>query len=110
MKPVDTQFQFIPYDYYCPSVHSKLNKRICKKCNIYFATVKALTHHNKLMHKKKVSSGDALSKVVESNSKSQLEDSDDEEENKKTQLDVDNDTVPVIDNLEEWITCPWTEL
>lgn len=42
----------IPYDLYCPSIHNKLQSRICKDCGTYFASIVMLTAHTKAVHKR----------------------------------------------------------
>lgn len=32
-------FKEIPYDLYCPSVQNQMEKRICKKCNLYHSSI-----------------------------------------------------------------------
>ena len=45
----------VPYDLYLPSVQDKLEKRICKRCGKYHATLKSLSHHKKVCKRKKQS-------------------------------------------------------
>lgn len=37
----------IPYDLCCPSLQAKLLSRMCTKCKVYHATVRALKSHEK---------------------------------------------------------------
>lgn len=46
----EKKFKLIPYDLFCSSVRENLNERICKCCNLYFASVTLLRKH-KSMHK-----------------------------------------------------------
>ena len=43
-----SSFGDLPYDYYCPSVHKdgKLQKMVCKKWSVYFATQVAKRSHS----------------------------------------------------------------
>ena len=43
----------LPYDFFCPSIQSHLNERICTTCSIYFPSKKAVALHSKDVHKKK---------------------------------------------------------
>lgn len=43
-------FEVLPYDLFCPSVYEELNRRICTKCGIYFASIVMLNKH-KHIHK-----------------------------------------------------------
>jgi len=38
-------FSILPYDAFCPSIQSSLADRICKKCNVYFASQAMLKKH-----------------------------------------------------------------
>ena len=44
-------FKVLPYDLYCPSVHSQLLDRSCKICILYFAS-KVMLHKYMVVHKK----------------------------------------------------------
>jgi hypothetical protein len=41
-------FKELPYDLYCLSIQSVLLERICKKCNLYFASKVMLKKHQKV--------------------------------------------------------------
>lgn len=32
-------YKVVPYDLYCPSIQSSITERVCKICNIYFASI-----------------------------------------------------------------------
>lgn len=51
-------FKELPYDLYCLSIQSVLLERICKKCNLYFASKVMLKKH------KKVHKNDAVREVL----------------------------------------------
>jgi hypothetical protein len=38
-------FKMLPYDAYCPSVQAMINRRICKKCGLYHASLTSLKAH-----------------------------------------------------------------
>lgn len=42
---VASDFQVLPFDYYCSSVQDQLARRICKKCGLYFPSQVALKNH-----------------------------------------------------------------
>ena len=44
-------FKVLPYDLYCPSVHSQLLDRSCNICFLYFAS-KVMLHKHMVVHKK----------------------------------------------------------
>ncbi|XP_065667833.1 uncharacterized protein LOC124808903 isoform X1 [Hydra vulgaris] len=43
-------FKLPPYDLFCPSVQSSLSQRICKHCNLYFASQVMLKKHVSVTH------------------------------------------------------------
>lgn len=106
MKPVDEKLKFIPFDYYCPSVHTQISRRVCKECQMYFASIKSLTAHKKCMHKRK--KREIISRNItdsEFSEPEEFEHQDIEQENQEFGIDT---TLPVIRNIEEWISNPWT--
>lgn len=130
MKPEDTKLNFIPMDYYCPSLQNQLNRRICKKCNLYFASIKNVTNHNKLMHNKKNAdksliaceeseksdndttipiSSDNFLTASEEKQTTLLGDGNNLSDKETEQNESNNDSIPIIQNIENWITNPWTE-
>ena len=38
-------FMLLPYDAYCPSLHSLLPRRMCRKCGLYHASLTSLRDH-----------------------------------------------------------------
>lgn len=38
-------FKVLPYDAYCPSIQATINRRICKKCGLYHASLTSLKAH-----------------------------------------------------------------
>lgn len=47
LEPV-SDFQQLPFDFYCPSVRDHLADRICPECSFYIANLKSLRCHKKL--------------------------------------------------------------
>jgi hypothetical protein len=43
-----TGYQSVPFDAYCPSVQSVLMRRICKKCELYHASLSSLKAHTRM--------------------------------------------------------------
>lgn len=41
-------YKLLPYDAYCPSVQPVINRRICKKCGLYHASLSSLKMHQRL--------------------------------------------------------------
>lgn len=40
----------IPYDLYCPSVSSDIDRRVCLQCGTYFASITAADKHSESVH------------------------------------------------------------
>ena len=78
-------FDTLSYDLYCPSVHKngKLEKMLCRKCGVYFATQVAKRSH-----------------LCSLNDESDIEI--DDNEPSRDAPDVD-ETFPVIKNLRHWM-------
>lgn len=106
LKPKDEKWKFIPFDFYCPSVHTQLARRVCKECKLYFASIKSATAHKKIMHKKKKSEILTLENVIDSDSSEELEH---EIIKQEYQGSDDGTSLSVIENIEEWIASPWTD-
>lgn len=52
LQPEAPDFQQIPYDWFCPSVHDKLTSKTCKECGLYQTSNKTLLQHLKNLHPK----------------------------------------------------------
>ena len=44
----NSKYSALPYESYCPFVKTKVTKRVCKKCDIYYPTIAALKQHHKV--------------------------------------------------------------
>ena len=44
----NSKYSALPYDSYCPSVKTKVTKRVCKKCDIYYPSIAALKWHREV--------------------------------------------------------------
>ena len=128
--PTDLREKFkgqVPYDFFMPSIKDKVEKRICKNCGKYHATIKSLSCHKKLCKPKKKKTVVQRNLVEDSSS--------DEEEERDTNLNsVSSDeadevsepeeieslrpkfSVAVADSfverildLKEWLKSPWSE-
>ena len=44
----NSKYSTLPYDSYRPSVKTKVTKRICKKCDIYYSSIAVLKQHHKV--------------------------------------------------------------
>lgn len=102
MEPVDCSMKFIPFDYYCQSVQSLLKRKMCEECCVYFATIKSLTAHNQIKHKKNKKSVMDIKKISEA-----CDDLD--EQSFASDLREEETTIPIVDNIEDWLKNPWTE-
>lgn len=47
------KYNLMPYNYCYPGAQKQLERKICKICQIFFATIKSLTTHRKIVHPKK---------------------------------------------------------
>ncbi|CAG8713128.1 14711_t:CDS:2, partial [Dentiscutata erythropus] len=45
--PPDMNLQYIPFDWYCPTVNKSINEYLCSYCKRYFALKKALKYHTR---------------------------------------------------------------
>ena len=44
----NSKYSALPYDSYSPSVKTKVTKRVCKKCDVYYPSIAALKRHHKV--------------------------------------------------------------
>lgn len=119
----------LPYDAFFPTVLDKLEKRICKKCKKYHATIKSLAAHKRIC--KENSKKRTVQRVESSGSESELEthvgrvndslevledeEAIDEHEQPSNVVDlrpkfsvaVPGEFVEQILNLKEWLKSPW---
>lgn len=103
MKPTPhPKYNFMPYGYYYPSAQKQLGRKICKICQIYFATIKSLTTHKKIAHLKK-------KKNLVDDESTDLESEEDFENTTIQPADYLNDAIPVIRDMDAWLRNPWTE-
>lgn len=132
----NTQFEGfteMPYDFFCPTVQSQLDNRICSTCGLYFATKKAASAHMKAL-KHKLSAKEKKSKKlvsIEAQRKDEMLcifqeentgcknsdwcfESEIEIEDVQNCVDRRNNTcetdssIPVINSMEEWLQNPWS--
>lgn len=54
----------IPYDLYCPSVSSDLDRRVCQECGAYFATISAVNKHSQSIHGSRVKSKCKVKSII----------------------------------------------
>ena len=120
----------VPYDAFFPSLKDRIEKRCCKNCGKYHATLKSLAHHKKLCKRKKLqgrpafiieddsSDDDSSNQVVTLNSVSSDEAESEEEEDisgdivsmrPKFSVAVPDSFVDTILDLKEWLRNPWTD-
>lgn len=93
-KLASEKYHNSPYDLYCPSVKSNVNRSSCKTCNIYFATLTRYRTHNKNAHKKDDETPYVNDEILENE--------------KKIRNIILNNEYPVI-RYEDTIESPWTE-
>ena len=48
----ERKYSVLPYDSYCPSVKTKMARRVCKTCEIYYPSIAALKRHAKVCSEK----------------------------------------------------------
>ncbi|CAH0397156.1 unnamed protein product [Chilo suppressalis] len=63
LQPEAADFQQIPYDWFCPSVHDKLASRTCKECGIYHTSNKTLLQHLKNLHPKRKKKDEVVRRI-----------------------------------------------
>lgn len=123
----------VPYDCYCPTIHTQLYDRMCTVCHLYFATKDSLKNHLKAkLHSQSeinMVCSRVRPKLILKINKSQealciLQDNITEEESAEW-IDVEemdasdisefeysnnkeNTAWPAIENLQEWLSSPWT--
>ena len=111
----------VPYDLYVPTLKDKIEKRICKDCFKYHATVKSLTAHKKVCSKKKHKKTSQAVSVFLTTESSSSDSSDNEsildQENleivavrPKFSVIVADSFVEKIVDLKEWLKTPWEEV
>ena len=44
----NSKYSTLPCDSYCPCVKTKVTKRVCKKCDIYYPSIAVLKQHHKV--------------------------------------------------------------
>lgn len=126
IKPRSVVFKKLPYDLYCPSLQKVLKDRVCTECCLYFASKKGVAAHEKALHRKQRSVPKTkINKVVTKIKKEVLcvtEQSPDQatwlDEDEISiemfkELDTTNasheQSIVLIENLEDWLVSPWTE-
>lgn len=124
-SPMATEYKDMPYDMYCPSLHDQLYSRICKDCELYFATQKSLKIEHIRMSKatnplksvttplRMQSTGIAARRANEKlriicHKETGYEDAEwtsgDDETNSQN---CDKSGTLPVENILKWITCPW---
>lgn len=128
------EFKEMPYDFYCPTVQTQLQGRVCSICGLYFATKKAVKSHVKnLKHtmraqfkRKNLISIEAerdaefLCVVKDDRTGEKdaewIEKDDMAEELIGNEVNVNYETngvqeisMPIIQSLSEWVENPWTD-
>lgn len=124
------EFLQMPYDYFCPTVKSKLSSRSCKTCGLYHSSVKSLSYHTKGIHKKintltetrvrpiRVAARRAneLMCIIQTLDEYQdvewLDENDvdiPKEHQSEQTHNIEQQTSNVIEDLESWIRVSWTE-
>lgn len=48
---ISRDFKSMPYDLFCPSVRSMLQKRVCSKCGIYHSSISGVLNHQRQCHR-----------------------------------------------------------
>lgn len=119
----------MPYDYFCPSVNSKVFDRTCSVCGLYFSSQKLLKNHIAVLHSKsetsemcqrirpfhvyKYQDGEVLCAISEDDENVEWVDiesiDDDFLDEEATNAQAENENLPLIhdDDLPQWITSPW---
>lgn len=131
LRPIQKQFPTLPHDFYCPSVQSELENRVCKYCGFYTSSKKGAMKHRKAMHPKgeplqtsriqprrviarrqkevlcllDAPFGEEVEWVVVEN----LEDSFQNEENSDQITSSQETQIPIISSIKDWLCTPWTE-
>lgn len=112
---------------HCPSVANKLKDRTCSKCHLYFASKKAVSIHLKSYHQNDDATcsrirpinvisrrNDEVLCLLGSEDGEDIEwiDVDDIVATENTDVLLANEdsdsSIPVIENLQEFISSPWT--
>ena len=107
----------VPYDVFFPKQQDKVEKRVCKKCKMYFSTVKSLQIHRKEC---KVKAPTKSNEFLDSSDSSDTEDENnncDDVSSEEEDLEVEERpkvSVPgkggieVILDLKQWLKSPWS--
>lgn len=129
--PLPYEGRHLPYDLYCPSILQSVTlNRTCPTCGLYFASEKNLRAHRMRRHKTILPPTSARVRPVQvvgrragellctldcdSNGSANIvewlceEDVDVENVVNNDGIDADAIPLPVVTNLKEWITSPWS--
>lgn len=79
----------LPFDYYCPSLHNKIQSQTCQECNTYFVTKKALQLH-KSVHGQQIEESVEMEDITES-----------------TKPSENGSENCIIDNMSDWLRSPF---
>ena len=93
-------FGEVPFDLYSPSMKEKLEKGICKICDMYWPSAAAMLRHKKCHKSSDESDEETEEEMI-------LAESD--EENERNPESIDDDRMPVFDNIFEKLVSPFVE-
>ena len=120
----------VPYDFYCPSIQDQLLKRICKKCGHYFGSQQRMKdqYSNLHLHADRIKEeteptpplrrsarilkrreGELLVEVRDQETGEAIEVEWMQDEEAPGDSGEENEELPSIESLSEWLSSPWTE-
>ncbi|KAL7287658.1 hypothetical protein TKK_0018299 [Trichogramma kaykai] len=127
----DPTFKNLPYDYHCSTVQDILQDRICPFCGLYFASLKNVKEHRKIIHPaqriakkilKKTATriikrrNDEVLCVVDNNDAQDIEWLAIEEVINadsflpSQESEVNTEDLPIIESIKDWLKCDWEEV
>ena len=104
LKPQSAlHYKVIPFDIYCPSMIGKIEQGICKTCGIYWPSKAAMLRHA-VCHK------NLPQEQIEQRERDEsVDDIGEESEDDIREAIEPNERMPVLDNIFELFTSPFTE-
>ncbi|XP_071575574.1 uncharacterized protein [Temnothorax nylanderi] len=124
--PSRPDFILTPYDFYCPTVQTQLNKRTCPTCGLYFASNKNVKSHCQLVHKYQCARTEKLQpiKLIRRRAGQSLcltpytnnnvydiewyeDDEIDVERLEEPEEQNNEPVIPVINSISDWLVSPW---
>lgn len=123
----DGELDNLPYDFHCATVQGHIEDRKCPFCDIYFASLKNVKEHRKVVHpKQRVKSNskttatriikrrddEVLCVVKESQDVEWVENEDVivESPDPSQESDKKDEDLPIINSIEGWLKCEWEDV